>query len=348
MKEISFRCRSPIFMCFECHKAENCEELMFLLQTFRVEDKKDKTDYIENFPFLSGDSTLKPESAKKQEVKITKGALNELSGEEWLKLTSSLATAKRPNILGHQFRRSHPESKSPYLIGELISLFTHPGDLILDPMAGTGTTLLTASLLNRYAIGIEIEKKWFDIYEKICCKEKIKKQKFLQGDALSIIKNIAKESVDFVIIDPPEIRNILKKTTKTKSANAGMTDGNPVVADFSMSAHTEEKILKEYFYNFTKILLECFRILKKKKYCAVIVRNFYKDGKYYLLTDQFVNVFNAVGYELKGEKIWENKSSRLQPLGYPHTYIPNVVHYAGLIFQKTFIEKRLKYGKGLL
>lgn len=57
----------------------------------------------------------------------------------------------------------HPTQKPLGLIKELVSLFTNPGDLILDPFMGSGTTLVAAKELGRRAIGIELDKKYCDV-----------------------------------------------------------------------------------------------------------------------------------------------------------------------------------------
>ena len=49
----------------------------------------------------------------------------------------------------------NPTAKPPELVAQLIELFSNPGDLILDPFAGVGTTLLQARALGRVAVGIE-------------------------------------------------------------------------------------------------------------------------------------------------------------------------------------------------
>lgn len=49
----------------------------------------------------------------------------------------------------------NPTAKPPDLVTTLIELFSDPGDLVLDPFAGVGTTLLCARAAGRYAIGIE-------------------------------------------------------------------------------------------------------------------------------------------------------------------------------------------------
>lgn len=49
----------------------------------------------------------------------------------------------------------NPTAKPPELIAHLLELFSNPGDLVLDPFAGVGTTLLCARAAGRYAVGIE-------------------------------------------------------------------------------------------------------------------------------------------------------------------------------------------------
>jgi len=51
---------------------------------------------------------------------------------------------------------NYPARFSPILIRELISTFSNPGDIILDPFMGGGTTLIEAKLLNRKSIGFDI------------------------------------------------------------------------------------------------------------------------------------------------------------------------------------------------
>lgn len=57
----------------------------------------------------------------------------------------------------------HPTEKPLALYRAFIADFTDPGDLILDPFAGSGTTLLAAQIEGRKAIGIELEEKWCEV-----------------------------------------------------------------------------------------------------------------------------------------------------------------------------------------
>lgn len=55
----------------------------------------------------------------------------------------------------------HPTQKSVKLLKTLIEIFTDKGDVVIDPVAGSGTTLLAAETLERKAFGFEINKKFY-------------------------------------------------------------------------------------------------------------------------------------------------------------------------------------------
>lgn len=56
----------------------------------------------------------------------------------------------------------HPTQKSVPLLEYLISLFTDENDVVIDPCAGSGTSLLAAGNLNRRAYGFEVNKEFVD------------------------------------------------------------------------------------------------------------------------------------------------------------------------------------------
>ncbi|MFJ9618841.1 TRM11 family SAM-dependent methyltransferase [Streptomyces noursei] len=55
---------------------------------------------------------------------------------------------------------AHPAKMYPGIAAHAIATYTHPGDLVLDPMCGIGTTLVEALHLGRNALGVEYEPKW--------------------------------------------------------------------------------------------------------------------------------------------------------------------------------------------
>lgn len=60
------------------------------------------------------------------------------------------------------YPKIHPTQKPIKLLKELISIFTDKGDVVIDPVAGSATTLRAAYELGRSSYGFEVEKKFYD------------------------------------------------------------------------------------------------------------------------------------------------------------------------------------------
>jgi site-specific DNA-methyltransferase (adenine-specific) len=63
----------------------------------------------------------------------------------------------------------HPTQKSIHVLKNLIEIFTDPGDVVIDPVAGSGTTLLAAESLGRKAYGFEIKKEYIKAFNEVIC-----------------------------------------------------------------------------------------------------------------------------------------------------------------------------------
>ena len=151
--------------------------------------------------------------------------LNELSGEEWLYFTKSVLTTAYPSELGHAARKAHGANKPPRLMARLIEFFSRTGELVLDPFAGVGGTLLGAAIARgpRRALGIELDPRWVAVYEDVVASLAAEREgrgpaiaelgtadpgpqrdfdpaglEMRQGDALAVLPTLPDESVDLV------------------------------------------------------------------------------------------------------------------------------------------------------
>ena len=61
----------------------------------------------------------------------------------------------------------HPTQKSIHVIKTLIEIFTDLGDVVIDPVAGSGVTLLAAEMLGRKSYGFEIKKEYVDGFKNL-------------------------------------------------------------------------------------------------------------------------------------------------------------------------------------
>ena len=81
---------------------------------------------------------------------------------------------RTPNIIGRKF---HPTEKPVELIKILVSNSSEPGEVILDPFMGSGSCGVACKELKRDFIGIEIDKKYFDIAKERIESTVMRKQK---------------------------------------------------------------------------------------------------------------------------------------------------------------------------
>lgn len=59
------------------------------------------------------------------------------------------------------YRKIHPTQKPVRLLEKIISIFTDPGDVVIDPTAGSGSTLVAATNMGRNSYGFEIKKDFY-------------------------------------------------------------------------------------------------------------------------------------------------------------------------------------------
>ena len=67
---------------------------------------------------------------------------------------------------GKEIPKIHPTQKPVKLLKELISIFTDPGDVVIDPCAGSGSTLRAAYELGRSAYGFEVDRRFYETAQK--------------------------------------------------------------------------------------------------------------------------------------------------------------------------------------
>ena len=287
--------------------------------------------------------------------------LNELSGEEWLYFTKSVWSTAYPSELGHVRRKAHGANKPPRLMARLIEFFTKTGEVVLDPFAGVGGTLLGAAIARgpRRAIGIELDPRWGEVYREVVAEAEaagggggltladIGNQdpggvrsfdagglEFRMGDCLAILPTIETGSIDFVATDPPYNVQLPLTMAGGKLADAhanrrtdyAMISDDP--ADLANSAD-----YPAFLDRMTTVIGELHRVLRPGRYAAVIVRDAYQDGRYIFTGADLAARASSVGFTVKGDLIWYQAGTRLRPYGYPKVFVPNIAHQHILVLR---------------
>jgi DNA modification methylase len=75
------------------------------------------------------------------------------------------------------------------------------------------------------------------------------------------------------------------------------------------------------------------RVLRPRRYAVVIVRDAYQDGAYRFVASDLAARATQRGFVAKGDLIWYQAGTRLRPYGYPHAFVPNIVHQHVLVLR---------------
>ena len=266
---------------------------------------------------------------------LAKNVLNDLSGSEWLFFTKSVLRTSFPLELGHDLRKEHGASKPPRLMKLIVEFFTKPGEIVLDPFAGVGGTLLGASLCARDAIGIEVNKKWIDIYEKVCSREGIKKQQMIYGDCLEKLPKFIEQRKKFsaIITDPPYSPALKKTLCDGKYGWARRKTDLESFSDNPQDFRNSEGFA-EYYDRMETVGGLMYNVLESNRYLVVMIRDSYQNSRYIPASFKVAERMQNVGFTFKGIKIWHQTGAPVRPYGYPWSYVPNIVHHNILIFRK--------------
>jgi DNA modification methylase len=296
--------------------------------------------------------------------------LNELSGEEWLYFTKSVWGTAYPSELGHAVRKQHGANKPPRLMARLIEFFSVTGDLVLDPFAGVGGTLLGAAIARgpRRAIGLEIEPRWVGIFEALVRDLAAERGgrgplvadigtsdpggergfdpaglEMRMGDSLLLLPQMEPDSVDFIATDPPY--NIQLPITMS-GGKLAETHANRRTDYAMVTEHAGDLANSTDYGTFLDRMEDVFeqlrRVLRPDRYAAVIVRDAYQDGRYIFTGSDLADRATRAGFTVKGDVIWHQAGTRLRPYGYPHSFVPNISHQHVLIFRREVRRSKVR------
>jgi DNA modification methylase len=176
---------------------------------------------------------------------------------------------------------------APQIPNNLILRYSQEGNVVLDPMVGSGTTMIEAKYLGRKGIAFDIHPEVVKI-AKEACKFELDKEfiepEIKQGDARNMT-SIADESTDLIATHPPYL-NIIKYGEKD--------------VDGDLSAISN---LIKFCDEIEKVAKECYRVLKRGRYCAILIGDTRRRRHYVPLAFSVMQRFLKAGFILKEDVI---------------------------------------------
>jgi DNA modification methylase len=262
--------------------------------------------------------------------------LNDLDSKRWLKFQKSWFVHNPPPR--KKGVMVHPAKFPETLAQEFIEFFTKQGEVVLDPMAGTGSTLVAALRAGRNSYGIELNPKYAEIAKEIIQEERKSlgeavsnlQSQIINGDAAQIT-NYQLPSIHYVLTSPPYWDMLRAKGAETQKKRRASADLDVHYSDDPTDLGNVQDY-QEFLGKLVRIYEGLKPLLCEKAYLTIIVKNVKKGGKIYPLAWDIARELGKT-FTLKDEKIWVQDNQRLAPFGLGSAWVSNTFHHYCLQFR---------------
>lgn len=224
----------------------------------------------------------------------------------------------------------HPAVFPIALPKKCIELFTHKGELIVDPFLGIGTTLIAARDLDRNAVGFDLNKKYIGYTKKRIAQFKLNfgaetKQIAIYDDAINIPKYLEKETVALCVTSPP-YANMLNHKRLNKSIRGDLRENEHYLKIQQYSDNPRDLGMmrpKEYTEALAEIYKGILPLLKPKAHCIININDLWENNRRYPTHSYIIEAMEKVGYGFRNIIIWDKRKlvNRVGIYGWPSNYI---------------------------
>lgn len=202
---------------------------------------------------------------------------------------------------------------SPYVAKNIILRYSQPNDLVLDQFVGGGTTLIECKLNQRNAVGVDINPNAVKITtDKLnfnCDYQNEISVNLGNACNLDFIKN---DCIDLICTHPP-YADIIKYSE-------------------SIDGDLSQLKYKDFLIAVESVAKECYRVLKKDKFCVIVMGDTRKNGMVQPLGFEVMQRFLNVGFKIKeiiikeqhnckATGFWKTNSQKFNFLLLAHEYI---------------------------
>lgn len=224
----------------------------------------------------------------------------------------------------------HPAVFPIALPKRCIELFTHKGELVLDPFVGIGTSLIAARDSERNAVGLDLKQEYIDFAKKRLAQLEMSfghntKQIAICDDAVNIPKYLGKNTVSLAVTSPP-YANILNRRTLNKSMRGDLRKNryfNKVPQYSNNPRDLGTMRPREYAEALAEIYEEVLPLLRPRAHCVINLNDSWENNHRYPTHSYVIEAMEKVGYELRNIIIWDKRNlvNKVGIFGWPSNYI---------------------------
>lgn len=262
--------------------------------------------------------------------------LNDLDGKAWAAYSRSVE--RFPDTRSEK-QRTHGAAFPLSFAKQHIAMYSKKGDLVIDPFVGVGTVLDAAILLDRKAVGLDINPKFIQLAQDDLPRRH--GVKAICDNALHLGKHVKPGSANLLITSPP-YANLLKKVKgafayKWKEHSKISSIRNP--PEYStMPDDLGNLPYDDYLDSIAKVMQVTHKALKPTAYSLWVVKDFrdLPGGRPYVnLHGDIIACAEKSGFKLWDIRIYDQTQFRpLVCLGYPsRNYYLNIGHSYVLVFR---------------
>ncbi len=314
--------------------------------TIKIHSKPLKKGYktIKNKGLLVKDAPSTTSTSKKLDINYQRACsncgpthINCLTAKEWIK---SQLGVWRFGFEKRDIRDKslHPATFPISLAKKCIELFTHKGELVLDPFVGSGTTLVAAKDLDRNATGFDLQNNYVKLTESRLQDGHLfnnSKQLAVCDDARNISQYLSPETVSLIFTSPP-YANLLNRKRLNKSRRGAERKNEQYlkVEQYSQDPRDLGTLtLEEYAVQMGNIYKELLPLLRPKGHCVINVPDMWRENQRITIHIAVVEALRKVGYELRNIIIWDrtNIVNNIGIFGWPSNYITMGVTFEYLL-----------------
>jgi DNA modification methylase len=229
-------------------------------------------------------------------------------------------------------RGIHPAVMPIALARRAVELFTHRGELVLDPFNGVGTTLVACDDLERNAVGFDINARYCEVAKTRLSQAKFDartRQLVVCDDARNIQKYLEPDSLSLIFTSPP-YANLLNRPRLNKSRRGDMRQNDQYLKIEQYSQDPRDLgtlAIEQYSEEMKAVYAKLLPLLRPGGHCVVNVPDmWWKSGRHGTRVPIHIHLHQALsdaGYEFRNTIIWDrtNIVNKVGIFGWPSNYI---------------------------